>query len=627
MVPFASAVAYALACIASAEAPHQASSKPGLRTFVVEKSADERAKEDEAETRALVDVAPALPQAHDAIHATLGVGYVQGADWGSQFAAAGAFAGVQMQLDALVTRGSQGLLFNAGTMVLSDPDGAWRADGGDLFSRLRGAARGARLTWRGWGDRTPSIAVYATRPGLPGRPAVAAYRDQIRLGAQTILDAEIASDASHVLESHLARGRFDLALSYRRLTKPAPMTDRAVQASVDLWHGVRVGGGVWRSEQAEGPSDWRTISVRVPFSRAFDLTLERTYTASGGVTNRSWAAMGGVNAGSWRFFHRYQQGETETPSAGFTGVTGREQLQSMTAYAPNPRVNLTLQLATQWTDAGRPQRWEELDAAVRLTKSTVFEAVTAVPDFTNLTRLRARLVQNLPRQFSIEAEYGHLAAFQDEVYGLNRSRVRVMLRKTVDIATPARGGGVSGRVVDQAGRPVAGARVTLGPYAVDTSASGAYAFHQIPRGEFDLALDATRLPADYAWDGRTHRLPIVSSTRDRVDLLVAPLNTIHGAVFCDRNGNGRFDEGEAAAGVVVHLGDRVTATDASGAYNFYNVWPGRYMIQIDKSRMPAEFEATALAELAVVLGDEKPVTGADFRVALKSKPIIWREIK
>jgi hypothetical protein len=253
--------------------------------------------------------------------------------------------------------------------------------------------------------------------------------------------------------------------------------------------------------------------------------------------------------------------------------------------------------------------------------------VSAVPDVFNAQRLRGRLVQNLPRQYSIEAEYGRLSAFQDLPYALDRSRVRVMLRKSVDIATPARGGDVEGRVLDQAGRPVDGARVTLGPYAMETGPGGGYAFRHVPRGDFDLALDPAGLPADFAWDGRSRRLSITSSTHARVDLLVAPLNAIHGRVYCDRNGNHRFDDGEAVAGAVVRLGDRVTSTDASGAYHFYNLWPGDYVVQLDRSHVPAEFDAAAAGDLRVSLTDDHPVTGADFSVASKSKPIIWREIK
>src|SRR5207244_1791700 len=133
------------------------------------------------------------------------------------------------------------------------------------------------------------------------------------------------------------------------------------------------------------------------------------------------------------------------------------------------------------------------------------------------------------------------------------------------------------------------------------------------------------LPADYAWDGRRRTLAITSSSHETIDLLVAPLNTIHGRVYCDRNANGRFDAGEGVEGAVVRLNDGVTATDHDGAYSFFNVWPGAYEIQLDTDHMPAAFAASTSTSLRVTLRDDGPVTGADFLVIEKTKPIIWRE--
>src|SRR5262249_7345340 len=160
------------------------------------------------------------------------------------------------------------------------------------------------------------------------------------------------------------------------------------------------------------------------------------------------------------------------------------------------------------------------------------------------------------------------------------------------------------------GRPVAGARVMFGPYHQLSGLDGGYIFSQVPRGDYELSLDEAFLPADYAWDGRRIQLAIGTSTHVRVDLLVAPLNAIHGRVYCDRNSNGRVDAGEAVAGAVVRLNDRVTATDEHGGYSFYNLWPGAYTVRLDTARVPAGFEASGAADLSVVLGDDRPVTGA-----------------
>ena len=143
-----------------------------------------------------------------------------------------------------------------------------------------------------------------------------------------------------------------------------------------------------------------------------------------------------------------------------------------------------------------------LHAQFKLTPRTTLRTVTAVPDLRNAERFQAYVRQDLPSGFAIQADYGRLSAYQPIARTLDRSRLKVMVFKTVDLATPARGAEVTGLVRDNTGRGVAGARVKLGPYSTDTDAAGLYVFRHVPRGEYELSLDPNLLPADFAWDGR-----------------------------------------------------------------------------------------------------------------------------
>jgi hypothetical protein len=96
-------------------------------------------------------------------------------------------------------------------------------------------------------------------------------------------------------------------------------------------------------------------------------------------------------------------------------------------------------------------------------------------------------------------------------------------------------------------------------------------------------------------------------------------------VYCDRNGNGRYDEGEGVENAVVRLGERATATDADGDYMFFNVWPGAYTLRLDAAKLGSDYAASTV-DRSIELQDGHPVTGADFVVTSKTKPIVWKQV-
>jgi hypothetical protein len=326
------------------------------------------------------------------------------------------------------------------------------------------------------------------------------------------------------------------------------------------------------------------------------------------------------------FLQRYEWGDTHARQGGLLSVQ-RDQLHSMASFTPGPRLNVAFRVATAWQATGPSQNWLEAQATIRPARMTMVQITAPVPQAFDADRVRVLLEQGLPRQFSILAEYGRPSPYQEIQYGAAPPRFRLMLRRSFDVATPAAGGTVSGLVLDYVGRPVAGARVRLGGYATDSDATGHYAFSHVPSGDFELTLDPEFLPADYAWDGRTRRVTIKSSSRVVNDLVVAPLNAIHGRVYADRDGNGRFDPGEGVADAVVRLGERVTATDTLGAYDFYNLMPGSHVVLLEISKLPAGFAAGDRTTLTVALREDRPATGVDFVIVAKAKPVIWRTIK
>jgi hypothetical protein len=600
--------------------PEPASTDSTLRTFIIKKPIEPVQKP--APSTASFD-RYRMPRGHDALRATIGIGYVQGADWGTEINAAGGFAGTQVQLNSLFTSGREGFVVDQGSLSVFDPDAQWRVEAGDLFSQLRGASRGVRFSLPTANAlRRPAVAVYGPGRGSRRQGTVVSYRDQLQIGRQTLLDAEFASDKSFFLRNRLLVGGLDVESAYRSYRRPAPTSDASLSAGITIWHGVGLNAGIYQELGSGDRNQWRTIALRLPITRYFDLTLERSHAGTRDSSHTVSAAMGSVTAGQLRLFHRMQVGEYEFGRDAL-GTIERQQSQSVASYNAGARLNVMLQLATQRMDTGQVQHWEEMQTSVRVTSSTLLRVVTAVPDIKDAARWRGYFRQGLPGRFAVQADYGRLSAFQTIPNELDRSRFKVMLFRTWDLATPARGGTVTGRVIDDAGRAVPGAGVKLGPYTTESDARGTYTFRYVPAGAYDLGLDRNSLPADVAWDGRDERLTVSASTRASADLRVAPLNAIHGRVYCDENDNGRFDRGEGVAGAILHLGDRSTSTDHDGAYTFSNSWPSTYVVTLDATRMGKDFGVVGPAAVTVTLTDDGPVTGADFRVAKKSKPIIW----
>src|SRR5829696_2856816 len=99
-----------------------------LRTFIIDKPIE---SPQAARLASHPTTAYRLPPGRDTVRATLGAGYVQGADWGTEIMAGGGVAGTQVQLNALVTRGREGLVLDQGAISIFDPDAQWRVEAGD----------------------------------------------------------------------------------------------------------------------------------------------------------------------------------------------------------------------------------------------------------------------------------------------------------------------------------------------------------------------------------------------------------------------------------------------------------------------------------------------------------------
>ena len=625
MGPFADGLLW-LVCCAGLGLPGNPAPSSALRTFVVEKP-PVHAEADPSELVRLARgnaVAPAA--AGGRLQTTVGVGYVQRAGWGAESILAGTVGPLHLQSESLFTFGVQGPLFDHGTVQVKHINQPWLAEAGDLFSELGGPATGLRVSWQVSDHWRPAFGVYRPVRQVDGRSTVLAFRNRFELGRVT-LDGEISTDAAYSVRARLtAGGRLAVDVSQRRTRQPEYATDHGLQADLSVWRGLSFSAGTFQSDRRGDRSAWHTLGIRVPLMRSVGLTVERALSTTGIARTAASALMVDVHTSQLMFLQRYEWGDSQARQGGMMPVT-RDRLQSMASYTMGPRLNVGLRVATQWHAAGPSESWLEATGSVRVARRTSVQVTAPLPQALDTDRVRVMLEQGLPNQFSLLAEYGRPAAYQDIRFGADPPRFRLMARRTFNVSTPATGGSIHGAVRDYIGQPVAGVRVRLGPYGTDTDCDGRYAFAHVPNGEFELSVDPAFLPADYAWDGRSRRMKVTASSRLVSDLLVAPLNAIHGRVYVDRNGNGRFDPDEGVPGAVLRLGGLVTASGADGAYDFYNLPLGSHTVTLDADRLPAGFSPGARKTLTVELRDDQPVTGVDFIVTATTKPVNWRRIQ
>jgi hypothetical protein len=611
-------------------------SRSGWQELIIQKTPEEQKLHDQLYgpdsaipgrgTPAPRTAAVLLPPQHDAIRTTIGFGYVQGADSAIEISALGSSAGVRTDLNALLTMGPLGLTLYSGHVMLSGDDNRWSAEGGDLFSELRGPGRGVRFSWLASDTFRQRVSLFVPRYSVEQSPPVLAYANELQLFSGMLVGAELSSDRGYLVKGQLAKARLSLDASYRSVDSAQHHADKGFYAAYAVWRGVAIQGGV-RVSTGVDSLQWRTIGVRFPVSNQVSVTLERSATA----TDRSEqnASLMAVNLplGPIRLMQRYQWGEYSYFRQRGTFAGDQRQLQSAASYSPTRQLSFAVQMANQWQPDGRVRQWQELHTTFRASRGTELQAFTAFPNLSEPDQLRMQIAQALPKRFSVVAEYGRLSAFQSvATFDGERPRFKLVLRKAYDVSTPAAGGQIAGNVLDTQGFPVPGIGVRLGPYRTVSDREGRYVFTRLPRGDYELSLDDETIPASFAPGTAKRQLIVTKTTHDRLDLIVVPLNAIHGHVYCDLNQNERLDPGEEVPSVALRLGDRATATDQNGAYTFGNVAPGEYRVSLIAERLSAQYEATAPAEIVVTLAPDRPAIGVDFRVVKKQKKIVLQEL-
>ncbi|HEV3469279.1 MAG TPA: hypothetical protein VG148_08155, partial [Pyrinomonadaceae bacterium] len=177
------------------------------------------------------------------------------------------------------------------------------------------------------------------------------------------------------------------------------------------------------------------------------------------------------------------------------------------------------------------------------------------------------------------------------------------------VAELNRRGSVSGRVYQDsnldgrydpgADAPQPGVRVRVdGNLYATTDREGFYRIGDSPAGEHAVALDLLSVRADLTiLDEQSRAVTLPPGFDAVVDFRLVRTGRVTGAVWLDRDGDGRMGEDEPAlAGVrVVTGGGRDTLTDELGQYVIGDLPPGLHVVLVDAKTLPDDTVVRALA--------------------------------
>jgi hypothetical protein len=613
--------------------PPQSSPNSGaveLQQFVVDKSPEERARD--------MPVAPApasargktaasyLPSAQDSLRLDYGIGYVQGFDLGVELSASGRAYGANVGLNTLLAFGARGPQIRSGYLTLADGSSGRELDAGQLVGDLRGAFIGARYTWRAGPGRQSAVSLILSSPQYPAQRPALAYRDELELAPGLRLGGEAATDGSLFLKGAIQTKRFSIFGFYR--TGP----DRLLRGagaffSYGVGRGISVYGGVSRSATGLFGYDWRSIAVTVPVRHGIDLTVEHSENGALNSGNSLNAVSVSLPVGRMRLLTRYQFGVSQSRDVLLSPIWARPQQRDLTfatSVFNNPRLSMNYQASVRWQQDATALLQGQLVSSLRLSDRTRLEMYSAFPQALDPSQLRVRITHDIRKDLALSIDYGLLTPYQTVTTRSSDRGLMLMLRSHIDVATPAQGTDVSGRVVDQAGRPVAQTVVKLNDYQTQTDDRGRYTFHHVERGRYTARIDGDALAADYKV-GLGVQLVQVGGRRVRnVDFVVVQLRTIGGRVI--REGDGGWAGPRGVGGVVVTMSGDATVTADDGTFTFYNVEPGKHTIRLDTGRLSRDYDAASPTAVDVNLVQGSSVTNVEFRVSRHDKTIIFQAL-
>ncbi len=607
----------------------------GLETFIIEKSPEEL--EEQAKLLAPAPsgaLPPSVWQKQDRLRLTTGLGWMEG-EMVQEFSATGRVLGGDTNFSSILSLTNQGTVLEYSHLGWVDEDGGHSIEAGDLHSDIWGRVHGVRYGWKLAENRWPHLGLYLANGRVGNRRSVLTYSDGADLTARLRLVGEVATDGAYYAGLGYQGENLNL-YSYSRDTRGRSGHNYGFFGSYHLFDEVFLHYGCGeRRSQEQGRESSERWAVRLPLTPKIPLVLERAENTYQDSRHTTHSVMTTLPIADLRLLLRYQ--DTSWEGHKFAGklITGDYQsVVSSLNYSPDPRLYFNYQVDVQSQHGGRVSH-QRLLSSYRPSSRLSLNAYTGFPDIADDSLLRLQLRYKLKPDLSFSVDYGDVAPYQSRADDREAGRgFKFMFSKTFDVATPAVGAIVLGRVIDQTGHGVPGITVKVDNYAAVTNEEGQYRFEGLPSGSSQVRVDEDSVPTFYKVQTPPLTIQIARKKTIQVNFRLVPLSTITGRVYCDANSNGTYDEGEGVEGAVIHVDTRVTASNHDGIYGFYNLLPGRYTVEFDTERMPRDnenangdgYELTSPQRVPVQLDPDKPVLGVDFTLVQNQRPTIFQDL-
>ncbi len=569
-----------------------------------------------------------LPSTHDRLNIGLGLGYVQGADYGLELTSSGRVGGGDLSLSLLTSSGELGTRVRSSHLLWLDKIGGTGVEAGDMYSETWGLVQGIRYM-RKAGNHWPTFSLNINTERTLNPEASISYLDEFKLLPGFTVRGEVGTDRSGYANVRLD-GRPLQVFAFTRSLSHNLGNSQGIYGSLSLSKSISVFYGMTRStDEFDRTTTYRNTGIRIPLMKRWGLVLGQTQYD--GKTTSSKTQSAGLTVplpGGVHLYLRYQKNSLDME--GFSGQlidlhNDTDTLLTSLSLFASPKIHLDYQ-RNMLMQEGRTAYYEQMITNYTISPRATLQVISGFPNIVDPDIFRVRLDQRLSEDTSLVLDYGRLSPYQSRNDFFGKRGFMVMLRKTWPLSVPAKGGSISGVVTDHSGHPLPNIGVRMGTYTAVSDANGRYSFACTPTGKYHIGIPEESVPADYRVETNSQEIKVERDSKHTVDFKLVPYGCILGRVWMDGNGNNSYDPGEGVRDIPVAANNHVTATDKDGRFGFFNLEPGNYLVRIPIEYLDRKYAVHGSMMSNVDLQPKSSVTDMEFRIEFKKKPIIYATV-